>query len=183
MANYTVSLSKQLSALTGKEILLIMIETKKYQNTYPLIIKKVTQRKSDRGIYVSFNKSHSEIKLVLKKAKTGPERFYIIDTIGKSNKNDKEGCCLAGPESLTQLSIILTQLMKTRKYTCLFFDNLSSFLIYHDLETTERFIHYLVGKLQFYGMRGIFLSLNDKKSKDLVEVISPFFDRRIDLTK
>ena len=178
------SIANKLSVLAGKKNFLVNVDIKKFQKIYPVIIRLMVRKKKDRGIYISFNKSLPEIKLILGKAKAEPERFFIIDAVSKSARGDeRNNYCLDGPESLTQLSIILTQLMKTKKYDCILFDNLSSFLIYQDLEIVKRFIHYLIGKLQYYEMRGVFLSLNDKRSKELLEVISPFFDKRIDLTK
>ena len=73
--------------------------------------------------------------------------------------------------------------MKGSKYDYLLFDTLSAFLIYHDLETTERFVHYLMEKTTYFGMKGIFISLNDTKSKELTQMVSHLFDAHIDLTK
>ena len=120
----------------------------------------------------------------MEKEKIDKEKVYCIDAISKRGKNLPQDHCyfLNSPESLTELSIILTKVLE-QEYGYVFFDSLSSLLIYNDLETVERFVHYLTGKLKSLRIKGIFLSLDDAKSRELLPVVSPFFDAHVDLTK
>lgn len=183
MASSPQKITLGLKSLNGDQSLLVTLEAKSFQKMHPLLLKEITE-KGKKGIYVSFTKSYSEVTSLFTKIKVNIERMVVVDAIGKSGKNVKDNCyCLASPESLTELSIILSELMKSGKYDYIFFDTLSAFLIYHTLETAERFVHYLMEKIKYFDMRGIFISLDDTKSKELTQVVSHLFDKHIDLTK
>jgi len=172
-------LTKALQQLKTKKLLLLSLDAKRYHQAQPFIIKHLT--KKSKGIYVSFNKQYSEIQSIFEKNGIDKDKVYLIDAVSKKGKNFPKGCyCLNSPESLTELSIVLTNLLKQR-YEFIFFDSLSSLLIYNNLETVERFVHYLTGKIKYLQVKGVFITLNDTKSRDLILVISPFFDAHIDL--
>src|SRR3989344_1567409 len=134
-------LTKALQQLKTKKLLLLSLSAKGYDQAQPFIIKHLT--KKSKGIYVSFNKQYFEIQSIIEKTGLDKNKVYCIDAVSKKDKNVPKGCyCLNSPESLTELSIVLTNLLK-QKYEFIFFDSLSSLLIYNDLETVERFVHYL----------------------------------------
>ena len=180
-----MKISSGLRSFDRNHSLLVTLEAKSFQKIHSLLIREIT-KKDKKGIYVSFTKSHREVESLLTNLNVNMEKIMVVDAIGKSSEKvpGKGNCyCLASPESLTELSIILSQLMKGSKYDYLLFDTLSAFLIYHDLETTERFVHYLMEKTTYFGMKGIFISLNDTKSKELTQMVSHLFDAHLDLTK
>lgn len=182
MSSAAAKISSGLQSLNGNKSLLITLEAKSFQELHPLLLKEIT-RKDKNGIYISFTKSYSEVTSLFTKVKANMEKIVVVDAIGKSSKNVKDNCyCLASPESLTELSIILSELMKSKKYEYILFDTLSAFLIYHDLETAERFVHYLMEKIKYFGMKGMFICLDDAKSKELTQVVSHLFDKHVDLT-
>ncbi|MDO8511115.1 MAG: hypothetical protein Q7S55_03030 [Nanoarchaeota archaeon] len=176
-----IKLTKALQQLKTKKLLLLSLNTPGYHQAHPFILKYLTEK--SKGIYISFNKQYFEIQSIIEKTGIDKDKVYCIDAISKKDKNLPKGCyCLNSPESLTELSIVLTNLLK-EGYEFIFFDSLSSLLIYNDLETVERFVHYLTGKMKYLQVKGVFIILNDTKSRDLIQVISPFFDAHIDLTK
>lgn len=184
MTSAAAKISSGLQSLNGNESLLVTLEAKSFQKMHPLLLKQITKR-GKKGIYISFTKSYPEVKVLLAKIRVNTEKVIVVDAIGKPSKNIRQDTCysLASPESLTELSIILSELMKSGKYDYILFDTLSAFLIYHDVETAERFVHYLMEKIKYFGMKGFFISLNDTKSKELTQVVSHLFDEQVDLTR
>jgi len=180
MSASNAKVTKALQQLKTKKLLLLSVNAKGYHQAQPFIIKNLT--KKSKGIYVSFNKQYSEIQSVIEKTGIDKDKVYCIDAVSKKQKDVPKGCyCLQSPESLTELSIVITNLLK-QGHGFIFFDSLSSLLIYNDLETVERFVHYLTGKMKYLQVKGVFIALNDAKSKELIPVIAPFFDAYIDLT-
>ncbi len=170
-------LAGALQQLKTKNLLLLSLDAQRYHEAQPLIIKNLAQK--SKGIYVSFNKQYFELQSIFEKTGIDKDKVYCIDAISKSDKNVPKECyCLNSPQSLTELSIVLSNLLK-QKYGFILFDSLSSLLIYNNLETVERFIHYLIGKMKYFQIKGVFILLNDSKSKELLPVISPFFDTHI----
>ena len=156
-------LTRLLRELKTKNLLLVSLDTQAYHQAQPLVMKYLVQK--TKGLYVSFNKQYSEIQSFLEKAGIAKDRVYCVDAVSKKQKDLPKGCyCLQSPESLTELSIVITNLLK-QEYKFIFFDSLSSLLIYNDLETVERFIHYLTGKMKYLRVKGVFISMQDAKSK------------------
>ncbi len=152
-----------------------------FQEVYPATLQRITSRKNGRGILISFNKSFLDIKSVLTQGMFQSKNLFIIDAVTSKEecKTTDKQLCLVGPEALTELSIRLTELMKTGNFNYVVFDNLSAFLIHNDPETAKRFVHYLLAKIRYFDLKAIFLIFNDKKSKELYESIAPFFDRSV----
>ena len=152
MISASSKIAAALEKLKDKNCLLISMQTKSYQEIRPLIAQQAAQNLKGRGIYISFNAPSSTIKSMLKETKISPNKYYIIDGVGsylQGIKMSSERCgkekdiyCLPSPKYLTELSIVLSELVKSGQYGFVIFDNLSTFFIYNDLETSKRFMHY-----------------------------------------
>ena len=180
-------LRKVLRKMNSSSSFLITVAAQDYPKIEFTLLRQLSRRKNEKGIYITFNKSYTKIISSLNEKGLSSKHLYIIDAITgnkfKTNSSLNNCYCLNNPQSLTQLSISLTNLLKTNQYQFIIFDNLSAFLIYNNIETTERFVHYLIGKVQPFGIKSFFISLKDRKSRELLEVITPLFDRYVDLDK
>ena len=180
--NVPQKVASALRQLESKNLLLLSVDADSYREVQPLVVDFLTTK--SKIIYITFTKPFFEIQALLEQ-KAARHKFYLIDAISKKTKKenmDGDCYCLFDPQSLTELSILLGDLMIIKKYEFIFFDTLSAFLIYNDRETAERFIHHLTGKIPS-GMKGIFILLNDQKSMELAKVVTPFFDAHVDLTR
>ena len=63
----------------------------------------------------------------------------------------------------------------------LFFDSLSTLLIYNKPITVAKFIHFLSGKMRMWRVKGIIISLEKESDKELLSELSQFCDIRLDL--
>lgn len=181
------NLGKILQVMNSSSSFLITDAAADYPKLVFTLLKLLNKKFNGNGIYITFNKSYTKIISSLNEQGLSSKNLYIIDAItgnkSKTSSLSKNCYCLNHPQSLTELSITITNLLKTNQYQFIIFDNLSAFLIYNNTETTERFIHYMIGKVQYFGIKSFFISLKDKKSQELLEVIVSLFDKYVDLDK
>lgn len=172
-------LSKELKRFKDKSIHIVLTKPEDYQLTNMIILEILIKKLRLTGIYVTLNKPHLTISASLKDRNIDTSKLYFIDATGKqTGKRAKAANCsfIRSPESLTELSLAMTALANTGKFDFLFFDSLSTLLMYNDLETTGRFVHYMVSKIRNLNLRGIMISVVEEKSNKLIPVVSQFCD-------
>ena len=62
----------------------------------------------------------------------------------------------------------------------LFFDSLNTLLIYNEIQTVIKFIHFLASKMRVWKVKGIIISLEKKADEELINELSQFCDIKID---
>jgi len=167
-------------------IALATVSAKDYQKNNIKLVRYLTKDKNIPGVYVTLNKPFETIKSVLEKDGVDTRMIIFIDAVtknagGKAPKN-KNCLFINNPENLSDISIAMDQAVRAlpSKEKFLFFDSLSTLLLYNNVETVARFIHFLAGKMRDWKVKGIIISLKRKADKELIEELSPFCDVIID---
>jgi len=162
---------------------IIVCKSINYNQINNIIRKYLSEHLS--GIYVTLNKSHPSLLQELKNNKIDTSKLYFIDSVCKkiAKKLKEEVNCvdIEGVESLTELSLAISSASHTGKFKFLIFDSITTLLIYHDQETAEKFISYLINKLKSLDMSIILISIDEEKSNKIVDFISQFADKIISL--
>jgi len=167
-------------------IVLATVSAKEYQNTNIELVKHLTKDKNTPGVYVTLNKPFESMKSILEKGGVDTRLIIFIDAVTKTTggKLTKTKNCLfiGNPENLSDISVAMDQAVRALpgKEKFLFFDSLSTLLIYNNIETVARFVHFLAGKMRVWKVKGIIISLERKADKDLIEELSQFCDVIID---
>jgi len=73
----------------------------------------------------------------------------------------------------------MTAACKNEKVKFIFFDSLTTLLIYHDLNTAERFIHYFLNKITNLNILMIVVSIDEEKSRKLMPILSQLCEKII----
>ncbi len=168
-----------------KGICIILSKPEDYHSVNLMVLNHLTVKMKLCGIYGTLNMPYSSLSTLLEKNDMDISKLFFIDCTGERiTKNIKNGNCeyLKNPQSLTELSLMITELTNSGKFDFLFLDSISTLLIYNSLETTEKFAHYLINKIRILGLGGIIISLDDEKSNKIIPVISQFCDKCIRLT-
>ena len=134
------------------------------------------------GVYVTLNNPCGEVDDSLKKKKIDTKTILFID--GASGKeNGRSGNCISlkGNKSLTELSLTISAACKNKMIRYVFFDSLSTLLVYHDLETAQRFIHYFINKIKNLNLLMVLISVDDEKSNKLLSTVSQLCDETISI--
>ena len=168
-------------------IALATVDAKNYQKTNIEIIKHLTEDKNIPGVYVTLNIPFKNMNALLKKEKIDVRMIIFIDAVtktagGEVKKTDK--CLFIGaPDNLSDISIAMDQAVRAlpSKERFVFFDSLSTLLVYNNVATVARFIHFLAGKMRVWGVEGIIVSLRKEKDKELIDQLMQFCDVVLDL--
>ena len=188
MSRVSEEFQKKLKNLT-QYIALATVDAKRYQETNLEIIKHMTETENIAGVYVTLNKPFKTLESTFKKKGIDTRMIIFIDAVtqtagGNIQKTDK--CLFIGnPEDLSDISVAMDQAVRAipGKGKFLFFDSLSTLLVYNSPATVARFIHFLAGKMRVWQVKGIIISLRKQSDKELINELSQFVDVLIDLSK
>lgn len=183
-----VDITKEMDKLKEfKEfVALATVSAKDYQKTNMDMVRHLTEELDAPGVYVTLNKPYSAMLAHLKRAKIDTRLIIFIDAITKLTgaKLRKEKNCLfiGSPENLSDISIAMDQAVSSlpgsNKF--LFFDSLNTLLIYNNVGTVLKFIHFLAGKMRVWKVKGIIISLKKKSNKELIDELTQFCDITFD---
>ena len=168
-------------------VILATVPPESFQKINISLIKHLTKNVNIPGVYVALSKSFSAVKSSLQKAKVDTRVLIFIDAITKTvgGKTEKAKDCLyiGTPENLSDLSLAMDQAVTSLpgREKFLFFDSLNTLLIYNDIKTVARFIHFLAGKMRVWKVKGIIVSLQKKGNEDLINELSQFCDIKLEL--
>ena len=166
-------------------VALATVNPGQYQKTNLAIIKHMVDQKIP-GVYVTLNKPYDAIKEALSKEGIDEQLIIFIDAVtktagGELQKTDK--CLFIGsPENLSDISMAMDQAIRAipSNEKFVFFDSLSTLLLYNNKETVARFIHFLSGKMRVWKVRGIIISLRAATDEELIDELTQFCDVKID---
>ncbi|MFH1316536.1 MAG: hypothetical protein ABII01_03395 [Candidatus Woesearchaeota archaeon] len=186
MAEIDQQLKKELENFK-QFVMIATVEAKKYEKTNLSIIKHFIDEDAIPGVYVTLNKPYDTLVQIFKKEDIDPEMIIFIDAVSKTaggqlKKTDK--CLFIGaPDNLSDISIAMDQAVRALpgKDRFVFFDSLSTLLLYNDIAVVARFIHFLSTKMRVWKVKGIIISLKKEKDKELIDELIQFCDVVLDL--
>ncbi|MBW2981010.1 hypothetical protein KY360_06360 [Candidatus Woesearchaeota archaeon] len=166
-------------------VALATVDAKHYQKTNLGIIKHLTDN-SIPGVYVTLNKPFKTMQGVFKRKEIDDRLVIFIDAVtqtsgGEIEKTDR--CLFIGsPDNLSDISVAMDQAVRAlpSKEKFVFFDSLSTLLMYNNVETVSRFVHFLAGKMRVWKVKGIIVSLRKEEDEKLIEALMQFCDVILD---
>jgi len=167
-------------------ITLITVKADDYLRANMNILKYLCNFKNLQGIYVSINRPYTSSTTIMKENDIKTDNIFFVDCIsvllGDTPFRTKN-CLFTSPENLTDIAVLIDQwvssLPKGDKF--LFLDSLSTLLIYNSIGTVTKFSHFLTGKMRQWGLNGILMSLERENNPEILDNISQFCDKRINL--
>ena len=162
-------------------VAIAVVDADKYEKTNLNIIKNLVGEGTP-GVYVTLNKPHITVKKLFEREKINLNQVIFIDAVtntvgGKVEKTDD--CLFIGsPKNLSDISIAMDQAIMAipKKDKFLFFDSLSTLLLYNDVSVVAKFVHFLSGKMRIWEVKGIIISLRRAKDKELIQELKEFCD-------
>ena len=153
---------------------------------YLKIINFLVEDNNIPGVYVTLNKPFRTVQDKFKKAGIDTRLLIFIDAVTKTKAGvEKTNECLfiGSPQNLSDISIAMDQAVRAlpSRKRFVFFDSLSTLLIYNSPKVVAKFIHFLSGRMRIWKVRGIIISLQKKKDKDLIEELMQFCDTSLEL--
>ncbi|MBU2477020.1 hypothetical protein KKG83_06125 [Candidatus Micrarchaeota archaeon] len=183
-----MDLTKELAKIKKKEIVLILSDEKKYLDTNLKVLKSLANELKEKGIYVTVNRPFESLQSLLMENKINTKNIFFIDaitlTISGQAKEVPNCMFINSPNSLTELGIALGEAfnaMKQKEDRFIFFDSLSTLLIYNQSKSVSKFAHFLTGKMREWKIKGVLISLQKNTDERLIAQVSQFCDRIIEV--
>lgn len=169
-------------------VALATVDAKNYQKTNLEIVKHLIGNENIPGVYITLNKPFEIMRDIFEKEKIDIRMTIFIDAVtktagGKIEKTDK--CLFIGaPDNLSDISIAIDQAVRAlpSKERFVFFDSLSTLLLYNNVETVARFVHFLAGKMRVWRVKGVIVSLRKEKDSELIDELMQFCDVVLDFS-
>ncbi len=179
-------LEKELKELPQNSIALILVSTDAYAQTNIRILDIFVNKRKMPGIYITVNKPYKTIVPYLEQKGINTKKLFFIDLITSeiSEATEKIDNCLfmESPKSLTDLSIALSEAVKSMpgdKF--IFLDTLSTLLVYNQLTTVTKFAHFLTSKMRQWDINGLLVSMEKETDPNLQAQLAQFCDKVITL--
>ena len=179
---------RELEKIEDEEILIVLAEAGVYQKTNLEVLSYLVGKKDHDCVYIALNKPYDRIVQVLKKNKIDHEKFFFIDTISETiygkKKEEKNVIYVSSPHGLTELSISLNKAINSleSKKKFIFLDSISTLLVYNQSVMVTKFAHFLVGRTLASKMKGVLMSLKKETDPALVNHLSQFVDKVIEVS-
>lgn len=177
---------EELENVDEEEIILVVVEEDKYQETNRDIIHHLTENRDHLGVYVTVNKPCMEVKKFLDADGIDMDNLFFVDAISKQTcgieKQYDNVIFMDSPEDLTGLSIVISETLESMgdRKRFVFLDSISTLEIYNETKTITKFAHYLTGKMRSWdNVSGIIVSLRDEVDDEFISTLSQFCDRKV----
>lgn len=171
----------QLAKIKSKKgIYTFVSKPEDYLTINKAIISYLTKNLKLTGVYVTLNKSCRALSEMFSQEKIETKKILFIECAGQEPKSKVDNCIsLKSNLSLTELSLSISESCKNNGTKFVFLDSVSTILIYNNLETTERFIHYMVNRVKNMDILMVLISIEEEKSNKLLPILSQFCDKVI----
>jgi archaellum biogenesis ATPase FlaH len=173
---------RKLENLPKNAIILAIIPHQHYQDINLFLLRYWMDIAKSTGAYVSLNRPYKNLIETLNSGKIEHKRLFFVDCVTK-NEVDVPNCYfLKTQQSLTNLSIAISTVLKTEKPEFVFVDSLNTLALYNEMDAAIKFAHFLVTKLRTNNVDGIILAIQDEKNREIITDLSQICDKIIDLT-
>ncbi|MBT4870185.1 MAG: hypothetical protein HON47_01270 [Candidatus Diapherotrites archaeon] len=180
---------KMKDLLIGENTISVVVaDAHNYLEETASVIKELTTKNGIPGVYVTLNKPYKTIKKKFDENGVNTKMLIFIDAISaEAGKVEKEAGCVyvQTPKSLSDMSIAIGEAVKAipseRKFV--FFDSLTTLLVYNKAHSVLRFTHFLTNKMRSWDVDGVILSLDSDINSDIFQQIVLFADNTVNLSK
>jgi archaellum biogenesis ATPase FlaH len=168
----------------GAEIILVIVEAKKYVRTSLEILRYLT--KDAEGVFVTLNRPYSSMKKLLEKEGVDYSRIIFIDSITRQlggEEIDIERCIYLNSPDPTLIQMAIEQTMDRifSENRFIYIDSLSTISLYKSFETLLKFIRYITGKIRIKGFIGTIFSVEKEINESYYSQIALMVDEVIEV--
>jgi hypothetical protein len=168
----------------GAEIILVIVESKKYVKASLEIIKYLTDRAE--GVFITLNRPYSSLKRLMEKEGINTSKILFIDAITRQlggEEIDTERCIYLNSPDPTQMQVAIEQAMDRifSQNRFIYLDSLSTISLYKSFETLLKFIRYITGKIRIKGFIGTIFSIEKEIDDIYYSQISLMVDEVIEV--
>ena len=161
-----------------KQVILFVVKPEDYVTFIEAFTKEYLS--TDVSCYVSLGRPYQSLQSTMNRMRIVTESIFFIDTSTKSTGAaavEVDNCLfIDSPSSLTSLSIAVTKVVEASAPKTVFFDSLSTLLIYNPEQMIIKFTRDLINMVRGTNSKLILIALEGKEEETLLEKTSLFVD-------
>ena len=151
------------------------------------VLRLLVNEMNLKVVYVTINNPYSSLKESLLSKGIKVENVFFIDAVSEDAglRGSKAEDCkfLASSSSLTELGIELQSAVSRYKGDSsppvIVLDSVSTLLVHNSEQSVGKFIHYTAARIRIWKGRGVFWSIQDEASKEVVKTLQQYCDETI----
>ncbi len=175
----------------GNWVALVVRQPDSASSMTKAFVKKLTNTRNMRGIYITINKPCEFVEKNLGSSDVKMDNIYFLDMVSKYMHRDndtKDNCSfIESPSNLTTLAISFMQAAKmlqaknseTKQPIFIIVDSINTFLVYNDENVVKRFFHFLISKARELGCKCLLFSTEQNETSSLNSLVGDFSDKVI----
>ena len=176
-------LEKELSNLPKDFVVLTILPKEQFRDLNLHLVDIMVNQKKIRGAYVSVNWSYPLIVKMMQKRGIDHKNLFFIDCISKGLKTEADNCLfLESAQSLTNISISLEPIYRSKEDYFILLDSLDALSLYHKTNLIVRFARNLIDKVRKHNKSGVIVGLHEETDSRIITDLSMVCDKVIDLT-
>lgn len=174
---------KELGLLGKNSVMLAEVDAKDYGQVIDSSIDLLVSQKKLSMVYVSLNKPAKTIMNYFNEKHVDFSNVFFIDGVSGETVDDEDKNCvvLTGPSSLTELSVQVSSAMERPNVDFIFFDAISTLLIYNSQKRCMQFSYYLMKMLRTYKVSALLIFVKSSLESEMFNYITPLADKSIRL--
>jgi len=159
----------------------LSIFDKEYYNES--ILQTVKTLKNSSLCYISLNKTANTLQTAFKLHNIPVGNIFFIDAVSQGIGNAKERdnvLYVSSPGALTELSIAISESMKSNAFDIVLFDSLSTLTIYgNNTNAAIRFMAHIIPAVRNSKKKGIFVCLEEDINTTLIQRSFMYVDKSL----
>jgi len=174
--------------LSGEQKLYLVMSAPDHLKINNIEIIRFLIQNNNSVIIVTTNQPYSALLASYEKNRLDISKIQFIDAItkyaiGKVPSEPKNCRFVSNPSNLTELGIAITEVLNafSQEKPCIFFDSVSTMLIYIPSTNISKFIHFVTSKLRLLESPGVFLAVEKGLDPLLMTQLTTYVDAVIDM--
>ncbi len=183
--NMQATVKRHMADTEDNFIGLVIVDPERFHEASTELVKHLSKEKGLPGIYITGNQGYESLTRHFQKNLVDTKTLTFIDCVTEKSAGKPEDInpvLVGSPEQLTDLEIALEKALKRHSATNHFvlFDSITTFLVYHDEKTLQKFVHAMSGMIRANPKsRALFMAVSQDEAKNLFNALSQFCDRTI----
>ncbi len=181
------AIKKHLADVDDNFIGLVIVDPERFHEASMELVKHLSQEKNLPGIYIAGNQGYEALTRHFQKNQVDTQRITFIDCVtekpaGEGSSPSVNPVLVGSLEQLTELEIELQKALKRHadKNHFVLLDSITTFLVYHDEKTLQKFVHALSALVRANPKSSaLFMAVSGDEAKNLLTTMAQFCDKTI----
>ncbi|VVB98636.1 KaiC [uncultured archaeon] len=135
-----------------------------------VVLNEMLTHRKMLGVYLTTAQPHAKVIEWLNKEKVDASSLFMLDLAGRQEEAEENIFILRDPSDLTELSVVITEIMENDSIGFLVVDGISGLETYAESGSVKRFLHALVTYMKKIN-KTLIVYYTGSESKDLMSFL------------